>query len=169
MPRALLCPRDRTPLVAEPSDGVTVDRCPTCKGLWLDATEVTVVIDAAVHRDVEAPKAAWEAVRYANCPACSTQMARRNYLRVSGVIVDSCPRHGTWLDGGELERIATFLQHDGERKAKRAEERLRAEEKETRRDLDRLERAVRMSRPGRWSSDGIELLDVIDMLRSLRD
>jgi Zn-finger nucleic acid-binding protein len=36
-------------------------------------------------------------------------MQRRNFQRSSGIIVDVCRRHGTWLDADELERIAGFL------------------------------------------------------------
>ena len=36
-------------------------------------------------------------------------MARRNFRKRSGVIVDQCRDHGTWLDGHELERIAGFV------------------------------------------------------------
>jgi Zn-finger nucleic acid-binding protein len=36
-------------------------------------------------------------------------MQRRNFQRISGVIVDACRRHGTWLDADEIERIAGFV------------------------------------------------------------
>jgi len=34
------CPRDGTPLVEEHIEQVVLDRCPTCKGIWLDAGEL---------------------------------------------------------------------------------------------------------------------------------
>lgn len=36
-------------------------------------------------------------------------MGRRNFRKRSGVIVDQCHEHGTWLDAQELERIAGFV------------------------------------------------------------
>jgi Zn-finger nucleic acid-binding protein len=36
-------------------------------------------------------------------------MARRNFRRRSGVIIDQCHEHGTWLDAHELESIAGFV------------------------------------------------------------
>jgi Zn-finger nucleic acid-binding protein len=36
-------------------------------------------------------------------------MQRRNYRKKSGVIIDSCPSHGIWLDADELEQIAGFI------------------------------------------------------------
>ena len=40
-------------------------------------------------------------------------MLRRNYRKSSGVIVDVCNEHGTWLDADELEQIAGFLLSGG--------------------------------------------------------
>ena len=34
---------------------------------------------------------------------------RTNYKRSSGVILDECRAHGTWLDADELEQVAGFI------------------------------------------------------------
>jgi hypothetical protein len=44
-------------------------------------------------------------------------MARKNYGKRSGVIVDWCAAHGTWLDADELEQIASFIASGGLRDA----------------------------------------------------
>jgi len=36
-------------------------------------------------------------------------MTRVNFGRTSGVIVDSCKRHGAWFDRGELSAALAFL------------------------------------------------------------
>jgi hypothetical protein len=36
-------------------------------------------------------------------------MLRSNYKRSSGVILDECRQHGTWLDADELEQVAGFI------------------------------------------------------------
>jgi Zn-finger nucleic acid-binding protein len=41
-------------------------------------------------------------------------MNRSNYRKSSGVILDVCREHGTWLDADELERIAGFILEGGE-------------------------------------------------------
>jgi len=41
------CPIDDTPLAAEHRSGVTLDRCPSCDGVWLDAGELELVVQAA--------------------------------------------------------------------------------------------------------------------------
>jgi Zn-finger nucleic acid-binding protein len=40
-------------------------------------------------------------------------MLRRNFGRISGIIVDVCTAHGTWFDTGELPRILAFVGQGG--------------------------------------------------------
>jgi Zn-finger nucleic acid-binding protein len=40
-------------------------------------------------------------------------MNRKNFAKISGVIIDECKPHGIWLDGGELELIRTFIADGG--------------------------------------------------------
>jgi Zn-finger nucleic acid-binding protein len=69
-------------------------------------------------------------VRYVRCPVCRTLMNRRNFARISGVIIDSCRGHGIWFDAGELEKIMDFIAHRGLQRAKSIElEQLKAEER----------------------------------------
>ena len=45
----LVCPKDGTRLATVDHHGVTVERCPSCQGLWLDAGELEKI--AARERD----------------------------------------------------------------------------------------------------------------------
>lgn len=47
---------------------------------------------------------------YLRCPDCNAAMARKNFARTSGVLIDQCYEHGIWFDGGELKEIAKQLQ-----------------------------------------------------------
>ena len=40
-------------------------------------------------------------------------MTRRNFRKISGVLIDICRDHGVWLDAGELERIRCFIANGG--------------------------------------------------------
>ena len=40
-------------------------------------------------------------------------MLRRNFRKSSGVILDVCGEHGTWLDADELEQITGFILSGG--------------------------------------------------------
>lgn len=93
-----------------------VDECRTCHGLWASpeafAALVQRAVDAAKGSAVPsvAPELPADAVVvYRRCPDCSGLMHRRNFERVSGVIVDECRAHGIWMDPNELELIARFI------------------------------------------------------------
>jgi Zn-finger nucleic acid-binding protein len=43
----MLCPTDQTPLVMTDRQGVEIDYCPTCRGVWLDRGELDKIIDRA--------------------------------------------------------------------------------------------------------------------------
>jgi len=98
-------------------------------------------------------------------------MARRNYRKKSGVIVDICSEHGVWLDADELEQIAGFILSGA------AGDRIEAESAEKRRkqaaaaaSLSRLE-AERARRPfnqesrfSSFSSDGSAVESIASLL-----
>ncbi len=44
-----------------------------------------------------------------SCAICGGTMARRELGRQSGVIVDTCKRHGIWFDRGELSHALRYL------------------------------------------------------------
>ena len=50
---------------------------------------------------------------YIPCVRCGKLMNRKNFGRISGVIVDECGAHGVWLDAGEMERIRQFILDGG--------------------------------------------------------
>ncbi|HYQ46516.1 MAG TPA: zf-TFIIB domain-containing protein [Polyangiaceae bacterium] len=71
-------------------------------------------------------KASLERVQYRPCPMCQQRMNRKNFGGASGVIVDVCARHGTWLDAGELPQVLAFVRSGGlVRERAREQERLR--------------------------------------------
>ncbi len=102
--------------------GLVIQECPKCHGLWApeDVFEALVDRAAAVARErsktgqsavprVDGGNPARDRVEYRRCPACDAMMTRRNFRKRSGVIIDRCHEHGTWLDANELERIAGFV------------------------------------------------------------
>jgi Zn-finger nucleic acid-binding protein len=38
------CPRDHTPMEKKTREGITIDKCPKCGGLWLDKGEMESLI-----------------------------------------------------------------------------------------------------------------------------
>lgn len=161
----LTCPRDGARLDRVEAEGAEVDRCPTCAGLWVPADAVEPLA-ARVAPAVAAP-AAWEAVRYARCPACRGPMDRRNYRRVSGVLVDACPAHGVWLDAGELERIGAFLSTGGAERAAAHERRLEEERRETAKVLAHREKRARQA-ASPYRGDHLHADEMAELLDAVR-
>jgi Zn-finger nucleic acid-binding protein len=46
---------------------------------------------------------------YLPCPVCGASMNRHNYHDVSGVILNQCAGHGTWLDFANAEALLRLL------------------------------------------------------------
>jgi Zn-finger nucleic acid-binding protein len=107
--------------------GIPVNECTSCGGLWVPGDHFDrLVAHAAQARRQRDPVAALAApprvkganplsqkVQYRRCPTCGVQMLRRNFQRSSGVILDVCTEHGTWLDADELEQITGFILSGG--------------------------------------------------------
>ena len=84
--------------------GVELDFCFSCKGCWLDAGELGLILHGAPDRpdDLKLDKASRGKRR---CPRCGARMLV-GCAPATGVEVDACPAgHGFWLDAGELEQI----------------------------------------------------------------
>ena len=41
----MLCPLDRTPLTMSERQGIEIDYCPTCRGVWLDRGELDKIVE----------------------------------------------------------------------------------------------------------------------------
>lgn len=116
--RALACPGCGAPMLCQSVGGLALHQCGRCAGLWVPEGGLEALVESAREaRGAGAPtpprvrggNPALQRVRYRLCPECGAQMHRRNFRRSSGVIVDVCRPHGTWLDADELEQIAGFL------------------------------------------------------------
>lgn len=116
---APLCPRCKVPLEIQVHDGEEYDLCPRCGGLWLDtvefqkATRPSDVYKKEDFKDGFLRGPVKDSPGYIPCVRCRKLMNRRNFGRISGVIIDECGRHGAWLDAGELEKIRHFIADGG--------------------------------------------------------
>jgi hypothetical protein len=63
-----------------------------------------------------------DAVRYKHCPVCDTVMTRLAYGTVSGVIIDACGDHGTWVDEAQFAALADFICRGGDILAAKVDE-----------------------------------------------
>ncbi len=122
------CPGCTAEMVTRAIAEVAVHECPECAGLWVPGESFDLLVARAqslpdrptptqgLHAaGRHAPKNGGEEadlgpVVYRRCPICRSPMHRKNFGHASGVIVDWCGPHGTWLDTHELARIAAFIQ-----------------------------------------------------------
>lgn len=113
------CPRCHIPLrIARIRDN-ELDICASCYGIWLDMDEFNYLVsERDVYSDQSIPRKyekkplsakVMEGKKYIPCPRCDLLMNRKNFKKISGVIIDVCMHHGVWLDSGELEQIRSFV------------------------------------------------------------
>ncbi len=58
MPGPMTCPHCAVPLVMSERQGIEIDYCPTCRGIWLDRGELDKIIErAAADMAPQAPQA----------------------------------------------------------------------------------------------------------------
>ncbi|QDV40283.1 hypothetical protein Enr13x_00890 [Stieleria neptunia] len=120
---AMTCPRDGSSLASETYEGdVVVDRCPTCRGIWLDAGELKT-IQETIERDysnqlrqINVVARAYELARQKSrpeirCPKCQGALEPREYAYCSQILIDRCSGcGGVWLDEGELAALEQFFE-----------------------------------------------------------
>lgn len=113
------CPRCNYPLEIHRYAETELDICPKCSGLWLDTDEFNrLTLERNVYADETIPyeysrKPLPQEKEYLPCVRCGSLMFRKNFKRISGVLIDVCGDHGIWLDAGELEQIRLFIANGG--------------------------------------------------------
>lgn len=129
------CPRCGDPLAEHDIEGVTTLMCPSCQGMFFPDQGLEQVLNKLratceatdVHSAMQEFKDRFkrqlpDSVQYKQCPVCEGPMIRRNYGTVSGVIVDICYDHGTWVDGTAFGELADFIVRGGDLVAGKASE-----------------------------------------------
>jgi len=133
-------------------EGVEIDRCPKCGGVWLDDQEIAKII---LIKEQEFPlaiveetlKGAFAGVTESeketteHCPKCNELMHPVNYSYSSGIIIDRCQKgHGIWLDKLELEKVQSHAEHwQKEQESRKGEWKALCEATKTQHLAERLE------------------------------
>ncbi|MCK5808656.1 zf-TFIIB domain-containing protein [bacterium] len=110
-------------LVVLEFDDIEIDYCLTCKGIWLDAGEMDLMIGNAeqakqILESFESVSAKSINEKERPCPICDKKMEKIVIHTVEDQIVDRCrDGHGIWFDHGELHSILDNAKKDGEASA----------------------------------------------------
>lgn len=102
-----------------------IDRCPDCFGLFFAPDELEALLDCSVTHvyhvnlqlldNINNERYQKEThVHYVKCPVCHILMNRVNFAYRSGVVVDKCRDHGTWLNSGELIHLLEWKKAGGQ-------------------------------------------------------
>jgi Zn-finger nucleic acid-binding protein len=93
--------------------------CDSCGGLMLAVDMMNKVVAARDHSTalrLALPKREAKReteVHYLMCPVCKKSMNRKQFGRISGVVVDVCRTDGVWFDAGELAQVLAFVERGG--------------------------------------------------------
>jgi len=101
---------------------VEIDHCTSCRGAWLDAGELELLLGDPASKDAFLRSLKSDhstAEKHRRCPICAAKMEKIAVGDRKDLSIDRCKRgDGIWLDGGELERILRMeelgLDPDGE-------------------------------------------------------
>jgi Zn-finger nucleic acid-binding protein len=130
--RKLKCPRCQNSLAPLMLADTKVRECSVCGGIWLDTATFQKVCDERERQEkilvypvtaiaTDALPEQKQGRMYVPCPECGGLMQRRNFVGISGIIVDWCKDHGTWFDYRELQGIINFIRNGGLQKARTIE------------------------------------------------
>lgn len=102
-------------------EGVDVNVCQQCKGVWLSFKNLNQIVNTESRAWTEQQRAEIlqqigkagvpqeELDRHLDCPECGELMPATNYQYSSGIIINKCKHnHGVWLDSGELNKIQIY-------------------------------------------------------------
>lgn len=116
---AMNCPRCRTTLATRTIDGVEIDECRDCQGIWLDAEKLRRLKDQADPDLKWMDFELWDhadrfhiADKPVECPTCTATLVAIEYGDTD-VEIDYCTGcRGVWLDADEFGKIIAHLSED---------------------------------------------------------
>jgi len=121
----MICPVCNKDAVIVEYQGIELDYCPQCGGVWFDAGELELLLEAAgmesythyLDTVAESPEAKTEEKKR-HCPVCRRKMKKAYIDDDKKVITDICDNgHGIWFDGGEVKSLVKTLAEKAPQKA----------------------------------------------------
>lgn len=101
------------PMLALELEGVEIDHCLACGGIWLDADELDILTgqEKEVQHILERPAVQSSQHKSSRrCPICGKKMEEFRPSSDSQLYLDRCPKqHGLWFDKGELSQVVQLF------------------------------------------------------------
>ncbi|UCB42187.1 MAG: zf-TFIIB domain-containing protein [Dehalococcoidales bacterium] len=109
------CVACKKPMIVVEHENIELDYCDNCSGVWFDAGEVALLMEAmglesagldSLHLAAEAKSS--EGTR--KCPECNKKMKKIALGHTPELIIDVCPQEdGLWFDSGEVGQLVAHL------------------------------------------------------------
>jgi len=101
------CPKCRAEMERVDYDGIEIDRCTGCKGIWFDSLEEEKLAALAGSERIDTgdPDVGdeFDDVDHVDCPVCQTEMIRMADRRQPHIWYESCKVcYGVFFDAGEF-------------------------------------------------------------------
>lgn len=103
------CPKCSSDFEVVSYDGIKIDRCVSCKGLWFQPDELAKLRDDIWMADYilddgdDNTGRKFNRIGAIHCPQCDSDMRQEFDAEQPHIIYESCPNgHGTFLDAGEF-------------------------------------------------------------------
>lgn len=101
------CPKCKAAMSPVEIEGITVDRCDGCGGLWFDLREHEHLKEIEGSEKIDTGSRgrgqSMDAVRDIDCPKCSTQMVKLGFHDQPDIHYEQCTIcGGAFLDAGEF-------------------------------------------------------------------
>jgi len=109
----MICPRCKIPMMIVQYEGIELDLCVDCRGVWFDRGELLLLfggseremLELRQERIASLPQAQTSEQRR-KCPLCRRKMRKLLVGPEESVLIDACPDgEGLWFDGGEVEAL----------------------------------------------------------------
>jgi Zn-finger nucleic acid-binding protein len=113
----MMCPVCKKDMYVIEYKQIELDYCHSCKGVWFDAGELELLLEASGLKDagqtlgdvLRLPEAL-TTERKRRCPICTLYMKKVKIGGETGVMIDACMRHdGLWFDGGEVALLIKII------------------------------------------------------------
>lgn len=113
----MICPVCGKDALIVEFNNIELDYCPKCSGVWFDAGELELLLEAAGlggnEQFIEGVKKSPEAnvqEKKRRCPVCLRKMNKVYIDDEKKIVTDVCTGgHGIWFDGGEVASLVQSL------------------------------------------------------------
>lgn len=106
---SLQCPKCQNGMDEVTHEGITIDRCSHCRGLWFDEDEahhLKMLKDSDILDDGDPNEGwKWDSRADIDCPRCGKDMEKTADKKQKHIWYEICHDHGMFMDAGEFKDL----------------------------------------------------------------